>query len=128
VIRGGAARLQRHKVERDAAKSAGRVTSSRPAAKRQRARAEKQRSTDQPKQAKAQSRSEVMRSSNEIDRLTAQLEQSRACIVDLEAKIDIDPLAELLNRCSFERELKRSFAYGKRYGTSAARQSRNVTQ
>ena len=45
---------------------------------------------------------------------------SRARIVDLEARIDIDPLTETLNRRGFERELKRSLAYVKRYGTSAA--------
>jgi diguanylate cyclase (GGDEF)-like protein len=105
---------------RDAAKSARRVASSRPTAKRPRARAEKERSADQPKQAKAPSRSEAMRLAIEVDRLAAQLEQSRARIVDLEAKVDIDPLTELLNRRSFERELKRSVAYVKRYGTSAA--------
>jgi diguanylate cyclase (GGDEF)-like protein len=45
---------------------------------------------------------------------------NRARIVDLEGKVDIDPLTELLNRRSFERELKRSVTYVKRYGTSAA--------
>jgi diguanylate cyclase (GGDEF)-like protein len=45
---------------------------------------------------------------------------NRARIVDLEAKVDIDPLTELLNRRSFECELKRSVAYVKRYGTRAA--------
>jgi diguanylate cyclase (GGDEF)-like protein len=61
-----------------------------------------------------------MRLAVEVDQLTAQLEKSRARIVDLEAKVDIDPLTELLNRRSFERELKRSVAYVKRYGASAA--------
>ena len=45
---------------------------------------------------------------------------NRARIVDLEGKVDTDQLTELLNRRSFERELKRSVAYVKRYGTSAA--------
>jgi diguanylate cyclase (GGDEF)-like protein len=45
---------------------------------------------------------------------------NRARIVDLEGKVDIDPLTELLNRRSFECELKRSVAYVKRCGTSAA--------
>jgi PleD family two-component response regulator len=62
-----------------------------------------------------------MRLASEVNRLAAQLEQSRARVVDLEGKVDIDPLSELLNRRSFERELKRSVAYVKRYGTSAAR-------
>ncbi len=61
-----------------------------------------------------------MRLAAEVERLAAQLEQSRARIVDLETKIDVDPLTELLNRRGFERELKRSLAYVKRYGTSAA--------
>ena len=61
-----------------------------------------------------------MRLAAEVERLAAQLEQSRARIADLEAKIDIDPLTGLLNRRGFERELARSVAYVKRYGTSAA--------
>lgn len=61
-----------------------------------------------------------MRLAAEVERLAAQLRQSRARIVDLEAKIDIDPLTELLNRRGFERELARSVAYVKRYGTNAA--------
>jgi diguanylate cyclase (GGDEF)-like protein len=104
----------------NAAKSARGVASSRPVAKRAGARAEKERSTGQPEQAKAPSRSEAMRLAIEVDRLAAQLEKSRARIADLEAKVDIDPLTDLLNRRSFERELKRSVAYVKRYGTSAA--------
>jgi diguanylate cyclase (GGDEF)-like protein len=56
----------------------------------------------------------------EVDRLAAQLEASRARITELEARIDIDPLTETLNRRGFERELKRSLAYVKRYGVSAA--------
>jgi diguanylate cyclase (GGDEF)-like protein len=93
---------------------------SRPAAKRPRRRAEKQGAADQPRPAKAPSRSEAMRLVREVDRLAVQLEQSRARIVDLEAKLDVDPLTELLNRRGFERELKRSVAYVKRYGTGAA--------
>jgi diguanylate cyclase (GGDEF)-like protein len=56
----------------------------------------------------------------EVERLAAQLEQSRERISDLEALIEIDPLTELRNRRGFERELKRSLAYVKRYGASAA--------
>lgn len=70
--------------------------------------------------AKPRSRSAAMRLAAEVARLEAQLEQLRARIADLEAKIDIDPLTELLNRRGFERELKRSVAYVKRYGASAA--------
>ena len=56
----------------------------------------------------------------EVDRLAAQLQASRARIADLEARVDIDPLTDVLNRRGFERELARSLAYVKRYGTSAA--------
>ncbi len=61
-----------------------------------------------------------MRLAAEVDALAAQLEASRARVSDLEARIDIDPLTDTLNRRGFERELKRSLAYVKRYGTSAA--------
>jgi diguanylate cyclase (GGDEF)-like protein len=73
-----------------------------------------------PKRAKAPSRAIVMRLAAEVDALAAQLEASRARITDLEVRVDIDPLTDTLNRRGFERELKRSLAYVKRYGTSAA--------
>lgn len=69
---------------------------------------------------KRAARSTPMRLAAEVERLAAELERSRARIVDLEAKVDIDPLTDLLNRRGFERELKRSVAYVKRYGVSAA--------
>jgi len=69
---------------------------------------------------KPAARSAVMRLAAEVERLAAQLEQSRARIADLEARIDIDPLTELLNRRGFERELARSIAYVQRYGAGAA--------
>ena len=69
---------------------------------------------------RAQTRSVVMRLAAEVDALAAELEASRARISDLEARVDIDPLTDVLNRRGFERELKRSLAYIKRYGTSAA--------
>ena len=61
-----------------------------------------------------------MRLAAEVDALAVELEASRARIADLEARVDIDPLTDVLNRRGFERELKRSLAYVKRYGTSAA--------
>jgi diguanylate cyclase (GGDEF)-like protein len=73
-----------------------------------------------PKRAKAPSRATVMRLVAEVDALAAELQASRARLSDLEARIDIDPLTDTLNRRGFERELKRSLAYVKRYGTSAA--------
>ena len=69
---------------------------------------------------RTQSRSTAMRLAAEVDALAEQLEVSRARISELEARIDIDPLTEIRNRRGFERELKRSLAYIKRYGTSAA--------
>ena len=66
------------------------------------------------------SRSIVMRLAAEVDALAAQLKDSRARILDLESRVDIDPLTDTLNRRGFERELKRSLAYVKRYGASAA--------
>lgn len=66
------------------------------------------------------SRSLAMRLYAEVERLAAQLAQSHARVSDLEAKIESDPLTELLNRRGFERELKRSLAYIRRYGASAA--------
>jgi diguanylate cyclase (GGDEF)-like protein len=74
----------------------------------------------EPKLSRAPSRSAVMQLAAEVDALAAELEASRARIADLEARVDIDPLTDVLNRRGFERELKRSLAYAKRYGTSAA--------
>jgi len=56
----------------------------------------------------------------EVERLAAELEASRARIAELETRIDVDPLTEALNRRGFERKLKRSLAYVKRYGATAA--------
>jgi diguanylate cyclase (GGDEF)-like protein len=104
----GAAKLERKPV------AAGRP-------KLRRAEAAQHQGAERPKQPKkAPSRSAVMRLAAEVDALAAQLEASRARILELEARIDIDPLTETLNRRGFERELKRSLAYVKRYGTSAA--------
>ena len=56
----------------------------------------------------------------EVERLQADLADARAKVAELEAKADIDPLLDIFNRRGFERELKRSLAYVKRYGTRAA--------
>lgn len=69
---------------------------------------------------KTPARSLAMRLAAEVEHLAAQLAQSRAKVSDLEAKIETDPLTELLNRRGFERELRRSLAYLKRYGGGAA--------
>ena len=55
----------------------------------------------------------------EVERLKGELDEARERIAALEARADIDPLLEVLNRRGFERELKRSLAYVKRYGTVA---------
>jgi diguanylate cyclase (GGDEF)-like protein len=90
-----------------------------PAPKTHRARG-KSDDARETKVSRAPSRAAVMRLAAEVDALAAQLEASRTRISDLEARVDIDPLTDVLNRRGFERELKRSLAYVKRYGTSAA--------
>ena len=56
----------------------------------------------------------------EIERLKRELAVARARVGELEARADIDPLLDILNRRGFERELKRALAHVKRYGTQAA--------
>jgi GGDEF domain-containing protein len=55
----------------------------------------------------------------EVERLKAELTAARAKIGALEARADVDPLLDILNRRGFERELTRSLAYVKRYATAA---------
>jgi len=88
--------------------------------KSSRLQAGKHAGAEPPKASRAPSRAIVMRLAAEVDALAAQLQDSRARILDLEARVDVDPLTDVLNRRGFERELKRSLAYVKRYGTSAA--------
>lgn len=83
-------------------------------------RPNKDRAAAPTRRSKAPPRSLAMRLAAEVERLAAQLEQSRVRISDLEAMIEIDPLTDLLNRRGFERELKRALAYVKRYVTGAA--------
>ena len=56
----------------------------------------------------------------ENERLKREIAIARARIGELEARADIDPLLDILNRRGFERELKRALAHVKRYGTQAA--------
>jgi len=65
-------------------------------------------------------RSSAMRLAGEVERLERELAAARSRMAALEARADVDPLTEVLNRRGFERELKRSLAYVKRYGPSAA--------
>jgi diguanylate cyclase (GGDEF)-like protein len=100
------------------------VASGRPRQKLRSAQTRKGRDLLEAKPSKSpsrpQSRSISMRLAAEVDALAAQLKASRARINELETRVDIDPLTEIRNRRGFERELKRSLAYVKRYGTSAA--------
>lgn len=70
--------------------------------------------------ARPPSRSSARQLAAEVDKLAAELLASRARIADLEARVDVDPLTDVLNRRGFERELARSLAYVKRYGAGAA--------
>ncbi len=56
----------------------------------------------------------------EIARLKADIARAQGTIAELEARADIDPLLDILNRRGFERELKRSLAYLQRYSGEAA--------
>jgi len=56
----------------------------------------------------------------EVERLKREVAIARARIVELEARADVDPMLDILNRRGFERELKRALAHTKRYGTEAA--------
>ena len=75
---------------------------------------------EKPQAAKLPARATAVRLAAEVERLAAELEASRARITELETRIDVDPLTEALNRRGFERELRRSLAYVKRYGATAA--------
>jgi len=56
----------------------------------------------------------------EIERLKAAIARAERKIAELEARADVDPLLDILNRRGFERELKRSLAYLQRYPGEAA--------
>ncbi len=62
-------------------------------------------------------RATAMRLAAEVERLERELAAARSQMAALEARADVDPLTDILNRRGFERELKRSLAYVKRYGT-----------
>jgi diguanylate cyclase (GGDEF)-like protein len=64
--------------------------------------------------------SPVARLMAEVEALRIELAAVRAQAAELARQADVDPLLGLLNRRGFERELKRSLAYVKRYGTPAA--------
>jgi diguanylate cyclase (GGDEF)-like protein len=56
----------------------------------------------------------------EIERLNAVLKAEQAKVRELEASADTDALTEVFNRRGFDRELRRTLAYIKRYWTRAA--------
>ncbi|MCF8478111.1 MAG: GGDEF domain-containing protein [Pseudolabrys sp.] len=56
----------------------------------------------------------------EIAELRRDLARAERKIAELEAGADIDPMLDILNRRGFERELARSLAFVRRYGTPAA--------
>ena len=55
-----------------------------------------------------------------VAKLRARLAEARKQIADLKQRADTDVLLDIPNRRSFERELRRSLAYVKRYGATAA--------
>ena len=63
--------------------------------------------------------SAAMQLAAEVDRLKAELAAAQMQVEQLEARADIDALLDILNRRGFERELRRSAAYVRRYGTPA---------
>ncbi len=65
-------------------------------------------------------RSVAMRLAEEVERLERELAGVRAQMAELAARANIDPLTDVLNRSAFERELRRSLAHAKRYGSNAA--------
>jgi diguanylate cyclase (GGDEF)-like protein len=56
----------------------------------------------------------------EVQRLEGELAAARSKMKELEATADIDAVTGIFNRRGFDRELARSLAYVKRYGTRAA--------
>jgi diguanylate cyclase (GGDEF)-like protein len=55
----------------------------------------------------------------EIEQLRGELARAYTRIAELEARADVDPLLDILNRRGFERELTRAISYVGRYGSPA---------
>ncbi|MGI9382680.1 MAG: GGDEF domain-containing protein [Methyloligellaceae bacterium] len=64
--------------------------------------------------------SAVMGLMEELDQLKDQLSAANERVSELESMADEDPLVPVLNRRGFVRELERTLAYAKRYGTTAS--------
>ncbi len=56
----------------------------------------------------------------DIRRLRADLAEAQKRIAELEARADVDPLLDILNRRGFDRELSRAISHVGRYDTPAA--------
>jgi diguanylate cyclase (GGDEF)-like protein len=100
----------------------GRGMRSAPAVKPRRGRAqapERRPPVAPPETGAKPARSQAMQLAAEVERLQRELAAARVQMAALEARADIDPLTNILNRRGFERELARSLAYVKRHGTSA---------
>lgn len=67
-----------------------------------------------------QIRSAVMQMMDELDRLKDELSSANKRVSQLEGMADEDPLVPVLNRRGFDRELERTLAYAKRYGTTVS--------
>src|SRR5262247_3886953 len=65
-------------------------------------------------------RSAAMQLAAEVERLERELADARTRMAELEARAEIDPLTDILNRRGFERALKRSLDHAKRYESNAA--------
>lgn len=65
-------------------------------------------------------RDAIVRLLEEISYLRSELEANNERIAELENLADRDPLAPVVNRRAFVRELERVKAYGERYGNSAS--------
>lgn len=68
----------------------------------------------------ASSRSVTLRLAAEVERLSRELAEARARLIELEAHAERDPLTDVLNRRGFGRELARSLAYVRRHGIGIA--------
>ncbi len=66
------------------------------------------------------SRSQAMKLAAEVEALREQLWAERARIMELETRVDEDPLTGLLNRRGFLKALERTLHYARRYKATAA--------
>jgi diguanylate cyclase (GGDEF)-like protein len=108
-------------VKHKSAKSSGKTVASRPLRSLQACGPTKRKpAAKKPRAAKPLACVTAALLAAEVKRLAVDLEASRLRISELETRIEVDPLTEVLNRRGFARELKRSLAYVKRYGVSAA--------